>query len=120
MGDTPLGDKWAGGADGFKSVSPTTPKPTVVPSPALGGAPCSGHLAFPRMKYWSCCRVETMDFSTFLEQLGCSNGRHCWTQKGVRGLMAGVTRMSKVPLSAPEKCSFPCSAFTQVSAFNSL
>ncbi|KAM6061067.1 integrin beta-1-binding protein 2 isoform 2-T2 [Chlamydotis macqueenii] len=38
--------------------------------------------AIQRMKYWSCCRVKTTDFSTFLEQPGCSSRRHCWTQKG--------------------------------------
>ncbi|XP_010302794.2 integrin beta-1-binding protein 2 isoform X1 [Balearica regulorum gibbericeps] len=34
------------------------------------------------MKYWSCCGVKMTDFSAFLEQLGCSSGRHCWTGKG--------------------------------------
>uniref|UniRef100_A0A8B9CSI3 Integrin subunit beta 1 binding protein 2 n=1 Tax=Anser brachyrhynchus TaxID=132585 RepID=A0A8B9CSI3_9AVES len=33
------------------------------------------------MKYWSCCGVRTTDFSAFLEQPGCSTGRHCWTGK---------------------------------------
>ena len=61
-----------------------------------------------------------MDFSAFLEQPGCSSGRHCWTGKGVRGLLAGATCVSEVLLLAPKECFFPCSAFTQVSAFNSL
>uniref|UniRef100_A0A672V0W5 Integrin subunit beta 1 binding protein 2 n=2 Tax=Strigops habroptila TaxID=2489341 RepID=A0A672V0W5_STRHB len=34
------------------------------------------------VKYWSCCGVKTTDFSTFLEQPGCSRGRHCWAGKG--------------------------------------
>ncbi|KAK2528900.1 hypothetical protein Q9233_007183 [Columba guinea] len=34
------------------------------------------------MKYWSCCGVKTTDFSAFLEQPGCSSGRHCWMVKG--------------------------------------
>ncbi|NXD16733.1 CHRD1 protein, partial [Nothocercus nigrocapillus] len=34
------------------------------------------------MKYWSCCAVKTTDFGAFLEQPGCSSGRHCWAEKG--------------------------------------
>ncbi|XP_040470285.1 integrin beta-1-binding protein 2 [Falco naumanni] len=34
------------------------------------------------MKYWSCCKFKTTDFSTFLEQPGCRTGKHCWTGKG--------------------------------------
>uniref|UniRef100_A0A663MEE7 Integrin subunit beta 1 binding protein 2 n=1 Tax=Athene cunicularia TaxID=194338 RepID=A0A663MEE7_ATHCN len=45
-----------------------------------GSALC--HSILPRMKYWSCCRVKTTDFSTFLEQPGCSSGQHCWMGKG--------------------------------------
>ncbi|KAM5125081.1 cysteine and histidine-rich domain-containing protein 1-like [Mantella aurantiaca] len=30
------------------------------------------------MKYWSCCCNKTSDFSEFLDQRGCSNGRHLW------------------------------------------
>uniref|UniRef100_A0A8D0KYI2 Integrin subunit beta 1 binding protein 2 n=1 Tax=Strix occidentalis caurina TaxID=311401 RepID=A0A8D0KYI2_STROC len=40
------------------------------------------HSILPRMKYWSCCSVKTTDFSSFLEQPGCSSGRHCWMGKG--------------------------------------
>ncbi|NWQ93131.1 CHRD1 protein, partial [Burhinus bistriatus] len=47
---------------------------------------CTFHPGVPvfheGMKYWSCCGVKTPDFSTFLEQPGCSSGRHCWTGKG--------------------------------------
>ncbi|NXE24408.1 CHRD1 protein, partial [Ardeotis kori] len=47
---------------------------------------CTFHPGVPvfreGMKYWSCCGVKTTDFSTFLEQPGCSSRRHCWTQKG--------------------------------------
>ncbi|KAF1482737.1 Cysteine and histidine-rich domain-containing protein 1, partial [Pygoscelis antarcticus] len=47
---------------------------------------CTFHPGVPvfheGMKYWSCCRVKTTDFSTFLEQPGCSSGRHCWMGKG--------------------------------------
>ncbi|NWU88950.1 CHRD1 protein, partial [Upupa epops] len=47
---------------------------------------CTFHPGVPvfheGMKYWSCCRIKTTDFSTFLEQPGCSSGQHCWTEKG--------------------------------------
>ncbi|KAM9326537.1 integrin beta-1-binding protein 2 [Gastrophryne carolinensis] len=32
------------------------------------------------MKYWSCCCIKTSDFSAFLDQKGCSSGRHLWVQ----------------------------------------
>ncbi|XP_050820915.1 non-POU domain-containing octamer-binding protein isoform X6 [Gopherus flavomarginatus] len=33
------------------------------------------------MKYWSCCGIKTTDFSAFLEQEGCSTGKHSWLKK---------------------------------------
>ncbi|XP_042336004.1 integrin beta-1-binding protein 2 [Sceloporus undulatus] len=33
------------------------------------------------MKYWSCCGIKTTDFTAFLEQKGCSRGRHIWAKK---------------------------------------
>lgn len=30
------------------------------------------------MKYWSCCKKKTSDFSVFLEQPGCTRGKHVW------------------------------------------
>ncbi|NXO05246.1 CHRD1 protein, partial [Rhinopomastus cyanomelas] len=46
---------------------------------------CTFHPGVPvfheGMKYWSCCRIKTTDFSTFLEQPGCSSGQHCWMEK---------------------------------------
>lgn len=30
------------------------------------------------MKYWSCCQRKTSDFSAFLDQEGCSTGKHMW------------------------------------------
>ncbi|XP_065545394.1 integrin beta-1-binding protein 2 isoform X4 [Lathamus discolor] len=48
---------------------------------------CTFHPGVPvfheGVKYWSCCGVRTTDFSTFLEQPGCSRGRHCWAGKAV-------------------------------------
>lgn len=32
------------------------------------------------MKYWSCCQRKTTNFSTFLEQKGCTVGCHCWSK----------------------------------------
>ncbi|KAF7661221.1 hypothetical protein LDENG_00266050 [Lucifuga dentata] len=32
-------------------------------------------------KYWSCCCIKTTDFNAFLEQKGCSAGKHRWTPK---------------------------------------
>ncbi|XP_002733497.1 cysteine and histidine-rich domain-containing protein 1-like [Saccoglossus kowalevskii] len=33
------------------------------------------------MKYWSCCQRKTSDFDNFLQQAGCSNGKHLWIKK---------------------------------------
>uniref|UniRef100_A0A914H209 Uncharacterized protein n=1 Tax=Globodera rostochiensis TaxID=31243 RepID=A0A914H209_GLORO len=33
------------------------------------------------MKFWSCCERKTTDFGTFLDQSGCSRGKHCWRRK---------------------------------------
>lgn len=30
------------------------------------------------MKYWSCCQRKTSDFAAFLDQEGCSSGKHVW------------------------------------------
>uniref|UniRef100_A0A3P9A380 Uncharacterized protein n=1 Tax=Esox lucius TaxID=8010 RepID=A0A3P9A380_ESOLU len=32
-------------------------------------------------KYWSCCCVKTTDFNAFLDQKGCTEGKHRWVQK---------------------------------------
>ncbi|KAM9373660.1 integrin beta-1-binding protein 2 isoform 1-T1 [Phaethornis superciliosus] len=46
---------------------------------------CTFHPGVPvfheGMKYWSCCRVKTTDFTAFLEQPGCKRGQHCWIGK---------------------------------------
>lgn len=33
------------------------------------------------MKYWSCCQKRTTEFSVFLDQPGCTQGRHVWFSK---------------------------------------
>ncbi|KAI1283133.1 Cysteine and histidine-rich domain-containing protein [Halotydeus destructor] len=35
------------------------------------------------MKYWTCCQRKTTDFDAFLEQVGCIEGKHCWTKPKV-------------------------------------
>lgn len=30
------------------------------------------------MKYWSCCQKKTSDFTAFMNQLGCTTGKHKW------------------------------------------
>ncbi|KAF7417587.1 hypothetical protein HZH68_000240 [Vespula germanica] len=46
---------------------------------------CSYHPGVPifheGMKYWSCCQKKTTDFSIFLEQPGCTLGKHIWVSK---------------------------------------
>ncbi|XP_026208151.1 CHORD and p23_melusin_like domain-containing protein [Anabas testudineus] len=32
-------------------------------------------------KYWSCCCIKTVDFNAFLDQKGCTTGKHCWVPK---------------------------------------
>ena len=32
------------------------------------------------MKYWSCCQKKTTDFTAFMNQKGCSFGKHKWTK----------------------------------------
>ncbi|XP_048371054.1 integrin beta-1-binding protein 2 [Sphaerodactylus townsendi] len=40
------------------------------------------------MKYWSCCAVKTTDFTAFLEQKGCSRGKHTWQKKQDKKLVS--------------------------------
>lgn len=46
---------------------------------------CNYHSGMPifheGMKYWSCCRKKTTEFSVFLEQPGCTQGKHIWFSK---------------------------------------
>ncbi|XP_076581158.1 cysteine and histidine-rich domain-containing protein 1 [Chaetodon auriga] len=32
-------------------------------------------------KYWSCCCIKTIDFNAFLDQKGCTTGKHRWVPK---------------------------------------
>lgn len=44
-----------------------------------GGAALSG--LYLRMKSWSCCGIQTLDFGAFLAQPGCKVGRHDWARQ---------------------------------------
>ncbi|XP_060841453.1 cysteine and histidine-rich domain-containing protein morgana [Rhopalosiphum padi] len=50
-----------------------------------GNLSCNHHPGIPifheGMKYWSCCNKKTSDFNAFLEQVGCSQGEHCWIKE---------------------------------------
>ena len=35
------------------------------------------------MKYWSCCQRKTSEFDNFLNQEGCTEGKHMWCKKDV-------------------------------------
>ncbi|XP_067327707.1 integrin beta-1-binding protein 2 [Anolis sagrei] len=53
---------------------------------------CTFHPGVPvfheGMKYWSCCGIKTTDFNAFLEQKGCSRGRHLWVKKQDKKLVS--------------------------------
>ncbi|KAG7213522.1 hypothetical protein KM043_002788 [Ampulex compressa] len=53
--------------------------------PESDDAVCNHHPGEPifheGMKYWSCCQKKTTDFSLFLEQPGCVQGKHMWLPK---------------------------------------
>jgi len=36
------------------------------------------------MKFWSCCQRKTSDFQSFLNQVGCTEGKHQWIKIQVR------------------------------------
>lgn len=46
---------------------------------------CTHHPGVPifheGMKYWSCCQRKTSDFNAFLQQAGCSQGKHVWIKQ---------------------------------------
>ncbi|KAJ7310364.1 hypothetical protein JRQ81_007275 [Phrynocephalus forsythii] len=53
---------------------------------------CTFHPGVPvfheGMKYWSCCSIKTTDFTAFLEQKGCSHGKHLWLKKQDKKLVS--------------------------------
>lgn len=53
-----------------------------------GSGECSFHSGSPifheGMKFWSCCQRKTSDFNAFLDQSGCSSGKHVWRKARVQ------------------------------------
>ncbi len=39
------------------------------------------------MKFWSCCQRKTSDFQAFLEQAGCTVGKHKWKKDQVKMIL---------------------------------
>lgn len=58
---------------------------TVYQGPQTDTEVCTHHPGGPVFhegyKYWSCCCIRTIDFNAFLDQKGCSTGKHRWVPK---------------------------------------
>ncbi|XP_060780991.1 cysteine and histidine-rich domain-containing protein 1 [Neoarius graeffei] len=58
---------------------------TLYQGPETNATVCIHHPGAPVFhegyKYWSCCCIKTIDFNAFLDQKGCTTGKHCWVQK---------------------------------------
>ncbi|XP_015250890.1 PREDICTED: cysteine and histidine-rich domain-containing protein 1-like [Cyprinodon variegatus] len=58
---------------------------TVYQGPDTDMEVCSHHPGAPVFhegyKYWSCCCIKTTDFNAFLDQKGCTTGKHRWVAK---------------------------------------
>nr|XP_061810783.1 cysteine and histidine-rich domain-containing protein 1 [Nerophis lumbriciformis] len=58
---------------------------TVYQGPETDLEVCTHHPGGPVFhegyKYWSCCCIRTMDFNAFLDQKGCTGGKHRWIPK---------------------------------------
>lgn len=69
-------------------------KVTYTGTPADGEL-CMYHPGVPifheGMKYWTCCNRKTTEFDAFMEQVGCSTGRHNWTEKAARDTNLALT-----------------------------
>ncbi|KAG8448278.1 hypothetical protein GDO86_015392 [Hymenochirus boettgeri] len=56
----------------------------VYQGPESNAGTCVHHPGVPvfheGMKFWSCCNIKTSDFNEFLEQRGCSSGKHLWVK----------------------------------------
>ncbi|KAM9836844.1 cysteine and histidine-rich domain-containing protein 1 [Aulostomus maculatus] len=57
---------------------------TVYQGPETDLEVCTHHPGGPVFhegyKYWSCCCIKTIDFNAFLDQKGCTTGKHRWVQ----------------------------------------
>uniref|UniRef100_A0A3B5LH19 Zgc:92429 n=1 Tax=Xiphophorus couchianus TaxID=32473 RepID=A0A3B5LH19_9TELE len=60
---------------------------TVYEGPDTDMEVCTHHPGAPVFhegyKYWSCCCIKTTDFNAFLDQKGCTTGKHRWDKKKV-------------------------------------
>ncbi|KAI3375660.1 hypothetical protein L3Q82_003966 [Scortum barcoo] len=58
---------------------------TVYQGPETDMEICTHHPGAPVFhegyKYWSCCCIKTIDFNAFLDQKGCTTGKHRWIPK---------------------------------------
>ncbi|XP_041841054.1 cysteine and histidine-rich domain-containing protein 1 [Melanotaenia boesemani] len=58
---------------------------TVYQGPETDKEVCTHHPGAPVFhegyKYWSCCCIKTTDFNAFLDQKGCTTGKHRWVPK---------------------------------------
>ncbi|XP_031706452.1 cysteine and histidine-rich domain-containing protein 1 [Anarrhichthys ocellatus] len=58
---------------------------TVYQGPETDTEVCTNHPGAPVFhegyKYWNCCCIRTIDFNAFLDQKGCSTGKHRWIPK---------------------------------------
>ncbi|NWJ09298.1 ITBP2 protein, partial [Crypturellus undulatus] len=80
------GGAGSAGPRGAGTGSPGARGAAIYQGPDSDAGTCTFHPGVPvfheGMKYWSCCALKTTDFGAFLEQPGCSSGRHCWADKG--------------------------------------
>ncbi|KAJ8351294.1 hypothetical protein SKAU_G00227700 [Synaphobranchus kaupii] len=58
---------------------------TVYQGPETDAETCTHHPGGPVFhegyKYWNCCHIQTLDFNAFLDQKGCTAGKHRWVPK---------------------------------------
>ncbi|XP_055055164.1 cysteine and histidine-rich domain-containing protein 1 [Misgurnus anguillicaudatus] len=58
---------------------------TTYQGPETDAEICTFHPGVPVFhegyKYWNCCCIKTTDFNAFLDQKGCTSGKHCWIPK---------------------------------------
>ncbi|XP_047429186.1 cysteine and histidine-rich domain-containing protein 1 [Mugil cephalus] len=58
---------------------------TIYQGPETDKEVCTYHPGGPVFhegyKYWSCCCIKTTDFNAFLDQKGCTTGKHRWVPK---------------------------------------
>ncbi|XP_073692745.1 cysteine and histidine-rich domain-containing protein 1 [Garra rufa] len=58
---------------------------TIYQGPETDAEICTYHPGAPVFhegyKYWNCCCIQTTDFNAFLDQKGCTTGKHRWIAK---------------------------------------